>query len=361
MKKLDWYILRQLLVTFVTAMLIFTVIAVAVDSSEKTDNFVHSGLSGREIIRQYYIGFIPYIWGMLYPLFVFIAVIFFTSKMAQRTEIVAMLATGVTYNRWLRTYLVGGIFFAVVLWFSAAYFIPRANDLRATFEAKYVDSPSPEEVTRNNAHYMRTDSNTYVGLKYFDTLTKTGNSFFLNRIRGRQLVYNVRADMIKWDSSKRQWKLVNVTERIVGPMGETIRQVPERYENLHFVPYDLRRDKYQKDKLTTPELARYIKAEELRGNEGVNTLRVEYYRRTATSYSVVLLTLIGAILAGRKTRGGSGVHLALGIIISVTFIMFDRFSTVFSVKGNLHPVVAAWVPNFIFTFIAIYLYRKAPK
>ncbi|TCJ17832.1 YjgP/YjgQ family permease [Flaviaesturariibacter flavus] len=361
MKKLDWYILRQLLITFVTAMLIFTVIAVAVDSSEKTDNFVHSGLSGREIIRQYYIGFIPYIWGMLYPLFVFIAVIFFTSKMAQRTEIVAMLATGVTYNRWLRTYLVGGLFFAVVLWFAAAYYIPKANDLRATFEAKYVDSPSPEEALRNNAHYMRTDSNTYVGLKYFDTVTKTGNSFFLNRIQGRQLIYNERADMIKWDSAKRRWQLVNVTERTVGPKGETIRQIPERYEDLHFVPYDLRRDKYQKDKLTTPQLARYIKAEELRGNEGVNTLRVEYYRRTATSYSVVLLTLIGAILAGRKTRGGSGVHLALGIIISVSFIMFDRFSTVFSVKGNLHPMVAAWVPNFIFTFIAIYLYRKAPK
>jgi lipopolysaccharide export system permease protein len=361
MKKLDWYILRQLLITFITCMLIFTVIAVAVDSSEKTDNFVHSGLSGREIIRQYYIGFVPYIWGMLYPLFVFIAVIYFTSRMAMRTEIIAMLATGTTYNRWLRTYLVGGVFFAIVLWFAAAYYIPKANDLRATFEARYVDSPSPDEVTRNNAHYMRIDSNTYIGLKYFDTLSKTGNNFFLNRIKGRDLIYNERADMIKWDSLKRKWKVVNITERSIGPKGEIIRVIPERYEELHFVPYDLRRDKYQKDKLTTPQLARYIKAEELRGNEGVNTLKVEYYRRTATSYSVVLLTLIGAILAGRKTRGGSGVHLALGIIISVVFIMFDRFSTVFSVKGNLHPFIAAWVPNVLFTCIAIYLYRKAPK
>jgi lipopolysaccharide export system permease protein len=361
MKKLDWYILRQLLITFITCMMIFTVIAVAVDSSEKTDDFVKSGLTGMQIIRQYYIGFVPYIWGMLYPLFVFIAVIYFTSRMAMRTEIVAMLATGTTYNRWLRTYLVGGTFFAVVLWFAAGYYIPKANELRSNFQATYIDKASPDELARGQSYYMRTDSNTYIGLKYFDTLTKTGNNFFLNRIKGHDLVYNERADMIKWDSAHRNWKVVNITERTVGPKGEQVRQVPERYESLHFAPVDLRRDNYIKDKLTTPALARFIKAEELRGNEGVNTLKVELYRRTATSYSVILLALIGAILAGRKTRGGSGVHLALGIIISVVFIMFDRFSTVFSVKGNLHPFVAAWVPNILFTAIAIYLYRKAPK
>jgi lipopolysaccharide export system permease protein len=202
MKKLDWYILRQLLITFITCMMIFTVIAVAVDSSEKTDDFVKSGLTGMQIIRQYYIGFVPYIWGMLYPLFVFIAVIYFTSRMAMRTEIVAMLATGTTYNRWLRTYLVGGTFFAVVLWFAAGYYIPKANELRSNFQATYIDKASPDELARGQSYYMRTDSNTYIGLKYFDTLTKTGNNFFLNRIKGHDLVYNERADMIKWDSAR---------------------------------------------------------------------------------------------------------------------------------------------------------------
>ncbi|TCZ69578.1 LptF/LptG family permease [Flaviaesturariibacter aridisoli] len=361
MKKLDWYILRQLFLAFITCMLIFTVIAVAVDSSEKTDDFVKSGLTGRQIIRQYYIGFVPYIWGMLYPLFVFIGVIYSTSRMAMRTEIIAILATGTTYNRWLRTYLAGGLFFAVVLWFAARYYIPAANDLRSTFQARYIDGKSPDELAKPAAYYMRTDSNTYIGLKYFDTSSRMGNNFFLNRIKGRDLEFNLRADMIQWDSAARKWRLRNVTTRTVGPMGETIGQQAEMLMDLHLQPADLRRDQYIKDKLTTPELARYIAAEELRGNEGVNTLKVEQYRRTATSYSVVLLTLIGAILAGRKTRGGSGVHLALGIIISVVFIMFDRFSTVFSVKGNLPPLLAAWVPNLLFTFIAIYLYRKAPK
>ncbi|RYY86558.1 MAG: YjgP/YjgQ family permease [Chitinophagaceae bacterium] len=361
MKKLDWYILRQVLTAFITCMLIFTVIAVAVDSSEKTDDFVKSGLTGKQIIRQYYIGFVPYIWGMLYPLFVFIGVIYSTSRMAMRTEIIAILATGTTYNRWLRTYFAGGLFFAIVLWFAAAYYIPLANDLRSSFQAKYIDAPSPEEQSRPKAYYMRTDSNTYIGLKFFDTTSKTGSNFFLNRIKGRDLVYNLRADMISWEPASRKWKLQNVQVRTVGPMGERTEQQTEMLVDLHLQPGDLRRDQYLKDKLTTPELNAYIKAEELRGNEGVNTLKVEKYRRTSTCYSVILLTLIGAILAGRKTRGGSGLHLALGIVISVVFIMFDRFSTVFSVKGNLPPVLAAWVPNVLFTALAVYLYKKAPK
>ncbi|GAA4334007.1 LptF/LptG family permease [Flaviaesturariibacter amylovorans] len=361
MKKLEWYILKQLLLTFLTCMLIFTVIAVAVDSSEKTDDFVNSGLTTSQIIKQYYIGFVPYIWGMLYPLFVFIAVIYFTSKMAMRSEIIAIFATGTTYNRWLRIYLVGGLFFAAVLWVATAFWIPKANDLRATFQARYIDNPSAAEVQRGSSVYLRTDSNTYIGMRYYDTSGKMGNNFFLNRLKGRELVFNLRADMIAWDTAQRKWKLTNVVERTVGPRGEVMQERPEQFINLNLQPADLRHDNYLKDKLTTPDLERYIKAEELRGNEGVNTLKVEKYRRTATCVSVLIMTLIGAVLAGRKTRGGSGVHLALGIIIAAVFIMFDRFSTVFSVKGNLHPFIAAWIPNVIFSFVAIYLYRKAPK
>ncbi|MDB5196181.1 MAG: permease [Flaviaesturariibacter sp.] len=360
MKKLDWYILRKFGSTFVFCMLMFTVIAVAVDSSEKTDDFVKSGLSTRQIIMDYYIGFVPYIWGILFPLFVFIAVIFFTSKMALRSEIIATLACGVTYNRWLRTYVIGGVFFAVVLWLSARYVLPRANAIRSNFQARYIDYNSGSSVI-NTAYYLRTDSNTYVGLKSFDTASKTGYTFFLNQLHKDKLVYNLRAESMQWDTAKRNWKLQNVTERRIDSLKETITTLPQKYIDLHFKPDALRRDAYLKDNLTTPELVSFIKAEELRGNEGVNTLKVERYRRSATPFSVLLLTLIGAVVAGRKTRGGSGFHLAVGIIIAVTFILFERFSSVFSVKGNLPPVIAAWIPNTLFLFVGIYLYRKAPK
>jgi len=363
MKKLDWYILRQFIVTFIFCMLLFTVVAVAVDSSEKTDDFVKSGLSTWEIITQYYVGFVPNIWGVLYPLFVFIAVIFFTSKMATRSEVIAIYATGITYNRWLLTYVMGGLFFAVVLWFAARYGIPKANEIRSTFETTYMEKgdASRGETNYAAAHYKRTDTNTYVGMRYFDTSTKTGTNFYLNRLKGEKLVYNVRSDNIRWEPAKKMWKLTNVIVRNVDSSQEKVQQMDSMMLNLNFTPADLHKDYYLKDKLSTPELVKHIQMEELRGTEGLNTLRVERYRRSATPVSVLLLTIIGAIIAGRKTRGGSGVHLAIGIVIAAIFIILDRFSTVFSTKGNLPPLLAAWIPNFIFAIVAVYVYRKAPK
>jgi lipopolysaccharide export system permease protein len=361
LKKIDWYILRQFFVTFIFCMLLFTVIAVAVDSSEKADDFVRSGLSTSELISKYYVGFVPHIWGLLYPLFVFIAVIFFTSKMASRSEIIALLATGTTYNRWLRTYVIGGIFFSALLWFAARYALPKANGIRSHFEHIYIHGGVSRDDDGSLTHYKRTDSNTYIGIKYFDTTTKIGNTFFMNRIKGDALVYNLRSESIRWDTAKKGWLLVNATERKVEGNHEVITRFTELPLKLSFLPRDLRRDVYLKERINTPELIKLIELESLLGNEGVNTLMVERYRRTSVAFSVLLLTIIGAVVASRKTRGGTGVHLAVGIGIAVSFIIFDRFSTVFSTKGNLHPLIAAWIPNTVFSFVAFYLYRRAPK
>lgn len=356
--RLDWYILKKFFVTFIFCMLLFTVIAVAVDSSEKTDDFVKAGLETRQIITQYYFGFVPFIWGLLFPLFVFIAVIFFTSKMALQSEVIAILASGTTYQRWLRPYIIGGLVFAAVLWLANRYGIPKANEIRSNFQSKYIDN---REYNTSNSFYMRADTNTYMGVKNYDTTTKTAGNFFMERIRGGKVYYNLRADNMRWDTAKRQWLLTNAVERRIDGLQESITTKPEMHVNLNLKPGDLRRDDYLKDKLSTPALARFIKAEEQRGIEGLNTLKVEQYRRSATPFTVLLLTIIGAVLAGRKTRGGSGLHLAMGIGIAAVFILSDRFSTVFSVKGNLPPVLAAWIPNIVFAFVAFYLYRKAPK
>jgi lipopolysaccharide export system permease protein len=362
-RKLDWYILKKFFTTFIFCMLLFTVIAVAVDSSEHTDDFVKSGLSTKEIIRQYYLGFVPWIWGLLYPLFVFIAVIFFTSKMALRSEVVAIIASGTTYNRWLRPYFIGGLVFATGLWFANSYGIPKANQVKAAFQAKYLDisSINRDFTPCSNCFYRRVDSVSYVGIKGYDSSSKTAGPVFLEKVRNNKAYYNLRAPRMEWDTSKRNWKFFNAVERYIDSMGERVTEIPSINIDLKLLPRDLRRDDYIKDQLTTPELSRYIKIEEERGREGLNSLKVEMYRRSATPFTVILLTLIGAVIAGRRTRGGSGLHLALGIIIAATFILSDRFSTVFSVKGNMHPLLAAWLPNAVFTLVAIYLYRKAPK
>lgn len=365
MKKIDWYILKKFLVTFVFCMLLFMVVAVAVDTSEKADDFVKTGLGTYDILTQYYLGFVPFIWGLLFPLFVFISVIFFTSRMATRSEIIAILASGTSYNRMLRPYLVGGIFLGLILWLGNRYLIPKANEIQANFKTNYLDKNDPLKQRQLtdcvNCFYRRIDSQTYVGIKNFDTASKYGTSFFLDRVKNNRVVYNVRSNFIQWDTAKKQWRLQNAVERTVDSMGERTRLVDTLMLNIGLKPEELRRDEYLKDKLTTPELAAFIEREEARGTEGLSALKVERYRRTATPFAVLLLTIIGAVLASRKTRGGSGRHLAVGIITAALFILSDRFSTVFATKSNLPPLVAAWVPNIIFSMVAFMMYKKAPK
>ena len=363
LKKLDWYILNKFLKVFFFSIFLFAVIAVVIDGSEKTDDFVRSGFSASEIFTRYYIGFIPHIIALLFPLFVFIAVIFFTSKMAGQTEIIAILASGTSYNRWLRPYLIGGVFLGLFLWISNLYFIPKANIIRGSFEAAYVDSHSSYNalIQGSTDIYFKVDSFTYAGIYGYDTAAKRGNNFFIYKVEGDKVNYNLRAETILWDTAAKQWLLTEVIERKVFNNREKMDYVSTMHTNFGFLPLDLEKDKYTKDKLTTPQLIKQIKLEEIRGSEVLNELRIERYRRDATPITVLLLTLIGAIIAGHKVRGGSGSHLALGFIIAAVFIITDRFSTIFSTKGNLPPLLAAWIPNIIFVWVVYYLYKKAAK
>ncbi|OJW05244.1 MAG: permease [Sphingobacteriales bacterium 44-61] len=342
-------------------MMLFLVVAVAVDSSEKTDDFVKSGLSSSQIITQYYFGFIPHIWGLLFPLFVFIAVIFFTSKMATRSEIIAILASGTSFNRMLRPYLVGGLLLGVILWFGNRYLIPKANEIMSGFKMTYIDRNDPTKNQQSNNYYRRVDHDTYVGMKYYDTTSKSAQSFFLDRVKNNKVVYNLRSNFIQWDATEKKWKLQNAVERKVDSLGEVTKEYPTLTINISLKPQELRKDEYLKDKLSTPELIRFINQEKLRGTEGLSALEVERYRRTATPAAVVLLTLIGVVIASRKTRGGSGMHLAIGVVTGALFIMSDRFSTVFATKSDLHPLLAAWLPNIAFSLVAYWMYTRAPK
>lgn len=346
-------------------MLLFTVVAVAVDSSEKTEDFVKANLTSGQIITQYYLGFVPFIWSLLFPLFVFIAVIFFTSRLATRSEIIAVLAGGASYNRFLRPYMVGGVLLASLLWVGSRYWIPRANAIRSNFQTRYIDKNDPTKNRPGNdcygCFYKRIDSNTYIGIKGYDTASKSAPLFFMERVNKSKVIYNLRSSPIAWDTARLKWKLSNVVERVIDSTKESVRKYDTLLLDLKLKPFELRKDDYLKDKLTTPELIDYIKQEELRGTEGLNALKVERYRRTATPFAVILLTLIGAMIASRKTRGGSGMHLALGFIIASTFILSDRFSTTFATKGSFPPLIAAWLPNIFFTGVAWWLYRKTPK
>jgi lipopolysaccharide export system permease protein len=362
-KLIDRYILKKFFGTFVFTMLVITVIAVVIDTSEKADDFVKSGLSAKQLIMVYYIGFIPFIMSMIYPLMVFIAVIYFSSKMAGRSEFIAILAGGVRYNRMLRPYIVGSVFLSLIFWLASQYWVPKANEIRTDFQAVYVDRNSSynSDPYKNSNFYLRVDPVTFVGFKFYDTLNKTASNFFLQRLKNNSITYNVRAENVKWDANKKDWKLSSVVERTIDGVKETLTKKDSMHVNLNVQPKELRRDDYLKDKLTTPELHQFIHMEEVRGSEGLNTFKVELYHRDATPFSVIIMALIGAIIGSRKIRGGSGLHLAVGIVLAAIFVVMDKFAVTFSTKGNLPPLLAAWLPNMIFSGVACVWYMKTPK
>jgi lipopolysaccharide export system permease protein len=296
----------------------------------------------------------------------FIAVIFFTSNMSGQSEIVAILSSGVPFHRFLWPYLIGAIILGGGFWYAYQYLIPKANVLRGDFQARYIDSKNSYEIgqyfAKGNNFYLRLDSNSYAGLRGYDTTVKAAtNGFFLERISDNKVVYNLRADYMRWEPSKKLWVMDNGVERTIRGDRETFERFTQREIKLNLKPEEIRPDKYLKDKMTTPELKKYIRNEEMRGTEGLNDYRVERYRRDATPFSVLLLTLIGAVIASRKTRGGSGLHLAVGIVLGALFVVMDKFSLTFSTKSNFPPMLAAWTPNIIFSLVAVYLYRTSAK
>ena len=367
MKKIDRYILSKYLTTFFFCLLLFTAIVVVVDISEKTDDFVKSKLPLSRIITDYYFGFIPRIDALLFPLFVFISVIFFTSKMATRSEVIAILSSGVSFKRFLLPFFVGSLLLGSVLWLGYQYVVPNANKKWADFQTKYIDQNfgnSSNEYGNGSYKqkiYFKLDSNTYAGIRGYDTISKIGNIFFINQFKGKNLVYNLRAESFSWDTGYKKWKLSNVIERTIDSLTEKVSRTETMYKNYNFKPVDLRKNEYLKDQLITPDLNTLITLEKLRGSENINSLLTERYNRDAIPFSVLILTLIGAILASRKIRGGSGMHLAIGVLLSFVYILLSKLSFVFATKGNFPAIVAAWLPNIIFIVVAFYLYKKAPK
>jgi lipopolysaccharide export system permease protein len=284
--------------------------------------------------------------------------------MASQTEIIPILAAGVPYNRFLRPYIVGGGLLAILLWWASSGFIPRSNKKQTDFKARYVDPNLRVGSVATNYYskYLKIDSNTYAGIKNYDTGAKSASQFFYHTLKNNRLVKNVRASGFKWDTLvKNTWRLENVVERTLKKSGETDTFLSFKNKVFNFKPDDIKYDEYVKDKLTTAELKRFITLEKKRGAAGVNALEVELHRRDATAVAVLILTLIGALIASRKMRGGMGMQLALGVLLAFIYVLLDKFSTVFASNATLPPFLAAWLPNFIFIIVTIVLYRKAQR
>ena len=209
--------------------------------------------------------------------------------------------------------------------------------------------------------YFKLDQSSYLGIKSYDTISKTGNNLFVQKFKNEKLIYNLRATNFNWDTASKKWKLTNVSERYFNDSAETVLHFDDKLMNYNFKPLDLRRDDYLKDQMRTPDLDDFIKKERDREEGNLGPLLVERYNRDAIPASVIILTIIGAVMASRKVRGGSGAHIAIGVVLSMFYILLSRFSSVFATKGNFPPLLAAWIPNILFGLLAIYLYRRGAK
>jgi lipopolysaccharide export system permease protein len=352
LKKLDWYIIKKFLSTFFFAIMILAVISCVIDYSEKVDNIV-SKKAPFWVVANYYKNFVPHITALLFPLFIFIATIFFTSKLAYKSEIIAILSSGVSFTRFLRPYAVGGGFLCLVSLAANHWVIPAANKQRIYFEDHYINDANYQYV--NDNLHLGISKNTYIYMQNFSYGNMTGNRFTLEKMQATMLKEKLMADYVTYDTTKKLWTLHNVVIRTNDTLSETIKKVPEMTVKYPFAPGDLNKSDAIKEALTTPQLNEYIERERLRGRENLNLYYIEKERRTAQPFAAFILTMIGACIASRKIRGGSGFHLALGIAISATYIMFLQTSTTFSSKANLSPTLAVWIPNIIFGSLAYVL------
>ena len=360
LKIIDRFIIGKYLGTFIYTLAIFVVIIVVFDLSEKLDDFLKSGLSFWGVLTKYYAGSIPFYINMLSPLINFIAVIFFTAKMADLTEIVPILSGGVSFNRFLFPYFISAsIIFSANL-VSNLYILPYTNTLKNSFENTYVKRNDPS--TKTNIH-MKLDDKTYIYIESFDNRTNYGYRFSLDNFDGDVMTKKIIAESIKWDSLKGKWQISNYSIRNINGLKESMVYGTGKLKDtiLDMRPDDFSAYDNVVQNLTTHELAEKIRKEKIRGTGIMNDLMFEQYKRCLHPLSAFVLTLIGVALSSKKVRGGVGVSLGIGIFLSFAYIVFNQFAQMFSIKGGLSPFIAVLSPTIFFGLLGLYLLKRAPK
>lgn len=358
---IDRYIIGKYIGTFLYTMAIFTVVAVIFDVSERLDDFLKYKAPLSKIIFEYYAGFIPFYLNFLSPLINFIAVIFFTAKMANQTEIVPILSGGMSFNRFLRPYFISAtIIFLITLVFNI-YIIPRTNKLKVDFENVYV---KPLDNNTKLSSHMQIDKNSYVYVESFDNDRKIGYNFILeifSDTNSKELKEVLIADRITWDSVNTKWQIHNYSVRTIDSLKETMTKGDLKDTTIDMSPKDFEIYDNLFTAMSNSELNTRIEKEKTRGTGLMVNLKLEKYKRYVYPFSAFVLTLMGVALSSRKVRGGIGLSLGMGIALSFTYILFIQFATMFSLKGGLSPLLATLIPNIIFSIIAVYLLIKAPK
>ncbi len=358
MKTLDWYIIKKFLGTFFFSILLLSVIIIIFDISEKIDDFIDKKAPLSEIIFSYYLNFLPYFLNTFSALFTFISVVFFTSRLAANTEIIAFLSSGISFWRLLRPYMISAVVLALMSFVLASYIIPVTNRTLFEFERVYIKNPR-----RSNAlnMHMQISPGVFLYVERYNNIQNIGYRFTMEKIDSTGLYYKLMADAIRWDSINTRWKIENYQVREIDSLGENIITGSVIDTALNITPFDFDFNSEQIKVFTLPQITNKIALESLKGSGAVVTYKVEKNTRIAFPFANIILTLIGFAVSSRKLRGGTGLHLGIGLALTFGFVLFMQISIVFGTYGNLPPQIATWLPNVVFGIIALVLIKTTPK
>lgn len=359
--RLDWYIISKFIGTYIYSIVLIISIALVFDFNENLSKFTKYHAPWHAIIFDYYANFIPYYSNLFSPLFVFIAVIFFTSKLAGNSEIIAMLASGMSFNRLMRPYMFSCVLIAGVTFYLNSFVIPHGTVIRQNFESLYRNSK--KNTSADNVQ-LQVGKGTVAYIQHYDDRYKRGYGFSLDHFEGKKLVSHMTAMEVQYDTiadAKYHWKATNWKIRKLVGMREQIVSGAVKDTVILMEPTDLVYSKGQQETFTSPELLDYISKQTSRGSGNVVQYEVEFHKRIAMSFSSFILTIIGLSLSARKRKGGMGLYLGIGLALSFGYIMLQTVSSTFAINADTPPILAAWIPNIVFAFIAYFCYKQAPR
>ena len=357
LKRIDTYIIKKFLGTYFFSIALILSIAIVFDLTEKLDKFFENNAPLKAIIFDYYLNFIPFYMNMFSPLFTFIAVIFFTSKMANNTEVIAILSSGVSFRRLMVPYFISALVIATISFTVGGYIIPPSSKKMLNFEDKYV-----RKIKQDNARnvQMEVEKGVIMYIERYEVSNNTGYRFSLEKFEDKTLVSRLTAQSISWDSAYK-WKITDYLQRDFNGMRENITKGAMKDTTIMVKPEEFFITAAEAPQLNNVQLGAYLRKQRNRGVGNIQGFEDEYYKRFSMPLAAFIMTLIGVSLSSRKVRGGMGIHLGIGLALSSLYILFSTMSTSFSVSGSMSAFTAVWLPNVLFLLIGVYLYNTAPK
>ena len=361
-KRLDAYILKKFLTTYLFLIAVIIIIAIIFDFNEKIDKLTGTGATWYEIVFDYYANFIPYFANMFSPLFTFIAVIFFTTNLASHSEIIAMKSTGMSFRRLLVPYFIGAAIIASASFYLGGWVIPHGNIEKLSFENKHVKKRQMVDVAENVQ--MQVDTGVVAYISFFDNRTKSGSGFSLDRLAEKQVVEHLTAETIQYDTladHKYSWTLYNYTIRKTVGARDFITSGQQTDTTILMEPKDFFYAYGQQETMTVSERSSFIDRQRLRGSAGLATFEVEFHKRFAAPFAAFILTLIGVSLSSEKRKGGMGTSIGIGLALTFAYILFQTVSSLFAINAGWPAALAVWTPNIVYFFIAAWYYHRTPQ